>query len=117
MRKPAGDDLEAVLCGWDGEAVVARFDQPSGAWIFVALHSTALGTPTGGTRLRVYASPAEGLRDAQRLAESMTQKWATLELPVGGGKAVLAVPGPLAGAAREGLLRRYGALVEGLRGA
>ena len=103
--------------GWDGEAVVSRFDRESGAWMFVALHSTALGTPVGGTRMRVYPPPGEGLRDAQRLAETMTLKWATLELPIGGGKAVLALPGPLAPETRRGLLRRYGALVEGLHGA
>ena len=109
--------LESVLRAWDGEAVVCRFDRDSGAWIFIALHSTALGTPVGGTRMRVYPTPADGLRDAQRLAETMTLKWATLELPIGGGKAVLALPGPLQPEARRGLLRRYGALVENLRGA
>jgi len=36
---------------------------------------------------------------------------------VGGAKAVLAVPRPLAGAARDGLLRRYGRLIESLHGA
>jgi leucine dehydrogenase len=110
-------DFESVLRDWDGEAVVCRFDRESGAWMFVALHSTALGTAVGGTRMRVYATPGEGLRDAQRLAETMTLKWATLELPIGGGKAVLALAGPLPPAARRGLLRRYGALVESLRGA
>jgi len=110
-------DLESVLRDWDGEASVARFDRESGAWIFIALHSTVLGPAVGGTRMRVYPTPADGLRDAQRLGESMTLKWATLEQPVGGGKAVLALPGPLDAEARRGLLRRYGGLVESLRGA
>lgn len=66
--------------------------------------------------MRVYPGPAEGLADAQRLAEGMTQKWAALDLPFGGGKAVLAVPRTLAGAEREGLLRRYGVLLESLSG-
>lgn len=110
-------DVLELLRNWDGEAVVCRFDRESGAWIFVALHSTALGRPVGGTRMRVYGSPAEGLHDAQRLAEAMTAKWASLELPIGGGKAVIALTAPLAGAAREGLLLRYGSLIESLRGA
>jgi leucine dehydrogenase len=76
-----------------------------------------LGRPVGGTRMRVYDSAAEGLLDAQRLGEAMTAKWAALELPIGGGKAVLALPHPLAPPAREGLLLRYGALLESLRGA
>ena len=109
-------DLESVLRGWDGEASVARFDRESGAWIFIALHSTVLGPALGGTRMRVYPTPADGLRDAQRLGESMTSKWATLEQPMGGGKAVLAIPAPIEGEARRGLLRRYGRLVESLRG-
>jgi leucine dehydrogenase len=110
-------DLEATLADWDGEAVIARFDRETAAWIFIALHSSALGPSTGGTRMRVYASPADGLRDAQRLARGMTAKWAAVDLPVGGGKAVLALSRPLADAERAGLLRRYGRLVESLRGA
>ena len=110
-------DILPLLRAWDGEAVVARHDRETGSWIFIALHSTALGRPVGGTRMRVYESAGEGLRDAQRLAEAMTAKWAALELPIGGGKAVLAIPHPLAGAEREGLLLRYGSLLESLRGA
>src|SRR5262249_18535645 len=72
---------------------------------------------SGGTRMRVYPTPAEGLRDAQRLARGMTSKWAAVGLPIGGGKAVLALSRPLAGPEREGLLRRYGQLVESLHGA
>jgi leucine dehydrogenase len=117
MPEPASHDLESVLRGWDGEASIVRFDRETGAWIFIALHSTALGSALGGTRMRVYPTPADGLRDAQRLGESMTLKWATLQQPVGGGKAVLALPGPLDAEARRGLLRRYGGLVESLRGA
>ncbi|HEV8239515.1 MAG TPA: Glu/Leu/Phe/Val dehydrogenase dimerization domain-containing protein [Thermoanaerobaculia bacterium] len=116
MPETTPHDLESVIRDWDGEASIARFDRESGAWIFIALHSTALGPALGGTRMRIYPTPADGLRDAQRLAESMTSKWATLEQPMGGGKAVLAIPAPLEGEARRGLLRRYGRLVESLRG-
>ena len=114
---PVDHDLMPLIRSWDGEAVVARFDRETGAWIFIALHSTVLGRPVGGTRIRVYPHPAEGLRDAQRLAEAMTAKWAALELPIGGGKAVMAIPEPLHGEARRGLLLRYGKLIESLRGA
>ncbi len=117
MSPAERDDLESVLRNWGGEAVVSRFDRETGAWIFIAIHSTALGPPTGGTRMRHYASPAEGLRDAQRLAETMTRKWAVLEQPIGGAKAVLAIAGPLSAEARTGLLRRYGGLIESLHGA
>jgi len=109
-------DLQSLIEAWEGFAVVSQFDHPTGTWIFIALHDHTLGRPTGGTRLRTYGSPAEGLHDAMHLAEGMTHKWAAADLPFGGGKAVLASPGPLRGEVREGLLRRYGRLVESLSG-
>ncbi len=103
--------LDGLIREWDGLAVVSRYDRPSGTWIFIALHDDRLGRPVGGTRLRAYPEPAAALGDAMRLAEGMTHKWAALGLDAGGGKAVLAVPGPLDGTERRGLLRRYGALL------
>jgi leucine dehydrogenase len=112
----AATDLEGRLAAWDGLAVVVRHDRPTGSWIVIALHDASLGPPTGGTRMRTYPALAAAVADAQRLAAGMTAKWAAIDFPYGGGKAVLAVPGPLAPADRRGLLRRYGALVEALRG-
>jgi leucine dehydrogenase len=111
-----GRSIEAVIGEWDGEAVATRFDHETGAWFFVAFHDTTLGTPNGGTRMRVYDRPADGLEDAMRLAEGMTRKWAVLGLPFGGGKAVLAVPRWPEGEEREGLLLRYGRFLETLGG-
>lgn len=108
--------LQEQIEGWDGECVVVRFDEPTGTWVFIAVHDRTLGMAMGGCRMKVYASPVDGLKDAQRLAAGMTLKWAGLDFPLGGGKAVLAVPGPLTGADREGLLLRFGELVEGLGG-
>jgi leucine dehydrogenase len=109
--------VRELLAGWEGLGVVTRFDAETGTWIFIALHDDRLGAASGGTRMRVYERPEDGLLDAMRLAEGMTFKWAALEMPVGGGKAVLAVPGPLADEARRGLFRRYGGLIESLCGA
>lgn len=109
-------DLQSLIQSWDGLAVVTHFDLATGTWMFIALHDRTLGRPTGGTRIRQYESPAEGLYDAMHLAEGMTHKWAAADLPYGGGKAVLAVPEPIQGEAREALLRRYGKLVDSLRG-
>ncbi|HUE77704.1 MAG TPA: Glu/Leu/Phe/Val dehydrogenase dimerization domain-containing protein [Longimicrobiales bacterium] len=108
--------MQALIEAWTGECVVVRYDRETGAWIFIAVHDRTLGMAMGGCRLRVYAAPEDGLRDAQRLAGGMTLKWAGIEFPFGGGKAVLAVPRPLVGAEREGLLLRFGSLVEGLGG-
>jgi leucine dehydrogenase len=109
-------DFEHLLAGWDGEHAVMRHDAESGAWIFVCLHSTVLGPAAGGTRLRVYPAPADGLADAMRLSDAMTSKMAGAGMPRGGGKAVLAVPELPTGEPRKRLLRRYGELVASLGG-
>jgi leucine dehydrogenase len=109
-------DFESLLAGWEGEHAVVRHDAESGAWMFVCVHSTVLGPAGGGTRLRVYPAPADGLADAMRLSGAMTWKMAAAGMPRGGGKAVLAVPELPTGEARKRLLRRYGELVASLGG-
>ena len=54
-------DLLSLIKEWDGLGVVSRFDHPTGAWIFIALHDDTLGSPVGGTRMKVYDRPEEGL--------------------------------------------------------
>ena len=108
--------LEQIIEAWDGEEVVARFDEPSGTWMFVCIHSRRLGPAGGGTRMKVYAGPAEALNDGTRLAAGMTAKFAVAGLPFGGGKAVLAVTHLPEGEERRALLHRYGALVCSLGG-
>ena len=108
--------FEDLLRRWDGEEAVIRFDAASGAWIFVCIHSTALGPAGGGTRMRVYDTPGDGLADAMRLSQAMTQKMAVANAGRGGGKAVLAVTELPTGDARRALLLRYGELVAALGG-
>jgi leucine dehydrogenase len=108
--------FESLLAGWDGEHAVVRYDAESGAWIFVCVDSTVLGPSGGGTRMRVYPAPADGLADAMRLSGAMTRKMAAAGMPRGGGKGVLAVPELPTGEPRKRLLRRYGALVASLGG-
>ncbi len=109
-------EFEALLARWDGEHAVIRHDEESGAWMFVGVHSTVLGPAVGGTRMRVYPTPADGLADVLRLSAAMTQKLAGTGYPRGGGKAVLAVPELPTGEARRKLLLRYGKLVASLGG-
>ena len=106
-----------LIEAWDGTGIVVRHDEPTGSWIFIALHDDTLGPAVGGCRMKEYARPEDGLRDALRLARGMTHKWAALGLPCGGGKSVLAIPGPLSGRDRRGLLRRFGELLNTLDGA
>jgi leucine dehydrogenase len=108
--------FEQVLQAWHGEEVVLRFDDASATWMFICVHSTVLGPAAGGTRMKVYASPSDALRDGLRLSTAMTSKMAMAGLPLGGGKAVLAVPEIPQGRARRELLLRYGDLVESLHG-
>lgn len=113
----AQEGMTAVLEAWDGLGVVVRWDAPARAWVFVALHDDRLGRPVGGCRMKVYARPEDGLRDALRLARGMTWKWAAMDLGFGGGKAVLALTRPLEEEDRRGLLLRFGDLLESLEGA
>ncbi len=108
--------LTSLIESFDGRAVITKYDRPTGTWMFICIHDDTLGHATGGTRMRIYDDPAEGLLDAMRLARGMTHKWAALELPFGGAKAVLAVDHRLEGEERTGLLERYGSLIESLGG-
>lgn len=108
--------MEEVLRQWGGEYALTAYDEPSGAFMFIAVHSTRLGPGAGGTRMKTYATPADGLLDACRLAEAMTLKMAVAGLPMGGAKSVLAVPGDLDPEVRRNLLLRHGRNVHALGG-
>lgn len=114
MTGPAS--IEAAVADWDGRMTVVARDAPTGAWIVVAVHSTVNGRSAGGCRMRGYPSPAAAVVDGQRLSAAMTRKLALCGVPMGGGKSVLAVPAQPTGAARTGLLRRFGELLESLGG-
>ncbi len=116
MPSQMTENLVDLIRDWDGIGVITRYDSPTKTWIFICLHDDSLGACTGGTRMKIYDTPAEGLRDAMRLAAGMTSKWAGIGMAAGGGKAVLATPRVFEGAERQGLLERYGALVETLGG-
>jgi leucine dehydrogenase len=108
--------MQQLVEAWDGLAVVNHHDRATGAWVFVGIHTNTLGIPVGGTRMKVYDRLEEGLDDALRLAEGMTYKWATIDVPFGGGKTVIALARPLAEDERVGLLERYADLLNGLNG-
>lgn len=109
-------NVESLLSQWDGETVIIRHDQPSGAWIIIAIHCTRLGPAGGGTRLKSYPTLADALYDVLRLSAGMTYKFAVPGLPRGGGKAVIAIPTDFDPQDRPALLRRYGTLVHQLGG-
>ena len=106
--------LEDLIRSWDGEEVAVHYDHPSGTWMFVCIHSSLRGPAGGGTRMKTYPTPADGLADAMRLASAMTLKMAATDIPFGGAKAVLAVPSLPEGDERRRLLLRYGELAASL---
>jgi leucine dehydrogenase len=110
--------FEERLLGWGGEELVVRYDEPTSTWMFVGVHSTALGPAMGGTRMKPYPSPDEAVHDVLRLSQAMSMKQAAAGLPYGGGKAVLAVPDvPARGSTqRAALIARYADLVDSLHG-
>ena len=108
--------MESLLREWNGETVIVRFDKPTGAWIFIAIHSTRLGPAAGGTRMKPYPDVQAALQDALRLAEGMTYKLALSGMPFGGGKTVMAIPQDFDRQSRPALLHRYGELVHQLGG-
>lgn len=106
--------LEDLIRGWDGEEVVVGYDEPSGSWMFVCIHSTRLGPAGGGTRMKSYPEPSEALQDAMNLSEAMTLKMAAAGIPFGGGKAVIAVPELPSGDERRRIVLRYADLASSL---
>jgi leucine dehydrogenase len=106
--------FEDLIRAWDGEEIAIHYDHPSGAWMFVCIHSTRRGPADGGTRLSVYETPADGLADAMRLSEGMTLKMAVADIPAGGAKGVVAVSELPEGDERRRLLLRYAELAASL---
>ena len=59
--------IESIIKDWDGETVIVRYDQPTRAWICIAVHSTRLGPATGATRMKSYPDLGSDLRAWVRL--------------------------------------------------
>ncbi len=100
---------------YDGhEFVHFAHDPDTGLRAIIAVHSTALGPAAGGCRMWPYASDADALTDALRLARGMSYKNAMAELPLGGGKAVII--GDARHEKSPELFAAFGAVVDGLGG-
>ncbi|MCS6927828.1 MAG: leucine dehydrogenase, partial [Candidatus Binatia bacterium] len=96
------------------EQVVFCTERAVGLKAIIAIHDTTLGPALGGIRLRAYASEAEAITDALRLAQAMTFKAALAGLSYGGGKAVVVADTPITN--REVLFRALGRAIESLAG-
>lgn len=104
------DQLETL-----GHEQVVFCSQPElGLRAIVGIHNTTLGPALGGTRMWMYGSDAEALRDVLRLSRGMTYKAAVAGLNVGGGKAVII--GDPRKDKNEALFRAFGRFLQGLAG-
>jgi leucine dehydrogenase len=110
--------VEELLAAWDGESVSIHRDRETGTWMFICVHSTALGPAAGGTRMKHYPRPEDALADGMRLSEAMSLKLASVDFPHGGGKAVIALPTTEIpqGESRRRLLHEYGRFINSLGG-
>ncbi len=89
-------------------------DPASGLKAVIAIHSTRLGPALGGCRYLSYPDEQSAIRDAMRLAHSMSYKAALAGLKLGGGKAVIIRPPHLPN--RGALFEAFGRFIESLGG-
>ncbi len=107
-------ELFSLLAEHDHEQLMFCHEPSSGYRGLIAIHNTTLGPALGGTRYWKYASEAEAVVDALRLAKGMTYKAAVAGLNLGGGKSVILADGK--GMDREAVFRAHGRFVESLKG-
>lgn len=108
-----GDFLDYALSHGFGE-LHFKVDPKTGMKAIVAIHNTKLGPALGGCRFIQYADTPTAINDAMRLARGMSYKAALVNLPLGGGKAVIIEP-PIA-YDREAYLHTFGKFINDLGG-
>lgn len=110
--------IEDLLPPLDHEELYVRRGRRSGLPVMVAIHSTARGPSLGGCRMWSYVDVRAAALDVLRLSRAMTYKAACADLPLGGGKGVIALPPGvrLTGARRRDALLDFGEVVETLGG-
>lgn len=91
-----------------------KVDPKSGLKAIIAIHNTKLGPALGGCRFIEYANTESAILDAMRLARGMSYKAASVNLPLGGGKAVIIKPKE--NFDRNAYFEAFGQFVEELNG-
>lgn len=89
-------------------------DEASGLRAVIAIHSTALGPSSGGTRMWDYPDSKSMVTDVLRLSHGMSYKNAMASIPLGGGKAV--IWGNSKTDKSEALFRAFGRAIDSLQG-
>ena len=107
------DFLDYALSHGFGD-IHLKVDKETGMKAIIAIHSTKLGPALGGCRFIEYKDTRTALYDAMRLARGMSYKAASVNLPLGGGKAVIIQPSTPYD--RTAYLRRFGQFINELGG-
>ncbi len=102
------------LASMGHEQVVHCYDEATGLKAIIGIHNTTLGPALGGTRMWMYNSDSDALKDVLRLSRGMTFKASIAGLNLGGGKAVII--GDAKTQKNEALLRKFGRFVNSLSG-
>jgi leucine dehydrogenase len=107
-------DIFELMTEHGHEQIVLCHEPSCGYKGIIAIHDTTLGPALGGTRFWNYATEAEAIIDAIRLAKGMTYKASVAGLNLGGGKAVII--GDNRTPHREAIFRAHGRFIESLGG-
>ncbi|MEO8973803.1 MAG: Glu/Leu/Phe/Val dehydrogenase dimerization domain-containing protein [Ktedonobacteraceae bacterium] len=99
---------------YDYENIFFCQEKTLGLKAIIVIHDTTLGPAAGGIRMMRYETEADAIKDAARLARSMTYKCAAAGLPYGGGKCV--VIGDPKRDKNEALLRALARFIHRLNG-
>ncbi len=99
---------------YDYENIFFCQERKLGLKAIIVIHDTTLGPAAGGIRMMRYETEADAIKDAARLAHSMTYKCAAAGLPYGGGKCV--VIGDPKRDKNEALLRALARFIHRLNG-
>jgi len=91
-----------------------KVDPATGMKAIIAIHNTKLGPALGGCRFIEYPDTASAIEDAMRLAQGMSFKAASVNLPLGGGKSVIIKPKTPFN--REAYFHAFGQFIEELNG-
>jgi leucine dehydrogenase len=108
------DDFMDYALSHDFGDLHFKVDKNTGMKAIIAIHSTKLGPSLGGCRFIEYPDTTTALYDAMRLARGMSYKAASVNLPLGGGKAVILKPTKPYD--REAYLHSFGGFVNDLGG-
>lgn len=110
------DDFFEYISPSNACEIYIKHDATSNLRAVIAIHSTKKGPALGGCRFIAYHSPFAAVMDAIKLARAMSYKAALINIPFGGGKAVLLKPENFDSLNREAYFKSFGKFISTLEG-